>query len=183
MSSAALNKQSKVKKKKREREYKRIYPDHLLNPAKLKRHHSLRLCEQQGQLHIFNFCVFAPVAQIWKKKLQKISNCLLNVFFSFLIFILCCCYDDNTLDPRMLSYWVRQDGAEVFHQSCVHSSRTITSSSGRREGVIKPLVKEIIKGGAPRGLRGWYGVRRVDVVPAETAICFGEQIAALLVCS
>lgn len=145
MSSATLNKQSNIKK---ENEYKRIYLDHLLNPAKLKWHHSLRPCEQQGQPHIFNFCVFAPVAQIWKvKKSSKKSAiaCLMCFFSITYLFIVFLFRGRSTL--WMLSDGARQDGAEVFYQSCEHSSRTITSSSGGCDGVIEPSAKEIIEGG------------------------------------
>lgn len=68
---------------------------------------------------------------------------------------------------RMLGDRARQDGAEVFHQSRGHSSRTITSGGGR---VSKTSAKEIMKRGG------------VDVIPAEMTICFGEQMALCTVC-
>lgn len=85
MSSATSSKQSKGKK---EREYKRIYPDRLLNPAKLKRHHSLRPCEQQGQQHIFNFCLCAPAARIWNEEKWAASADLMWFFFFIYLFLL-----------------------------------------------------------------------------------------------
>lgn len=85
MSSATLSKQSKGKK---EREYKRIYPDRLLNPAKLKWHHSLRPCEQQGQQHIFNFCLCAPAARIWNEEKWAASADLMCFFFFLYFFLL-----------------------------------------------------------------------------------------------